>query len=284
MTDYWEGLEELPDSKCSEEWVRVSDTVSLRVLSWTPNDESLHQLEPVIMIPGWGSLFEGWKPLVKGWVTRRRVLYIETREKKSARFQKKRLSAKDFSIERFSKDIVEVLTHFNLTNEFHLFSSSLGSTLLIDSLQRQEIDALSSLFVAPNEHFKLPLWSRIIIKLPLPILVLKFMRSITLKAIEKKVKEEGQRIRYRRALMEQDLVRWRASARSLIAYSLPEDLSNITVPCAIFAAQSDKLHAIGAAKSITERIPGAVMIEVPSNQYAHEADLLVEVDAFYETL
>lgn len=284
MPDYWKGVENLPHSKCSEEWVRVSDTVSLRVLTWMPDDESLHQLEPVVMIPGWGSLFEGWKPLVEGWVSRRRVLYIETREKTSARIEQKRMSAKDFSIERFSKDIAEVLSHYQLKNEFHLFSSSLGSTLLIDSLQRREIHAKSSLFVAPNEHFKLPLWSRAIIKLPLPIVILKLMRSITLRAIEKKVKEEGQRIRYRRALMEQELVRWRASARSLIAYSLPEDLSNITVPCGILAAQSDKLHAMDAAKSIAARIPGAVMIEVPSNQYAHEADVLVEVEAFHASL
>ena len=284
MGDYWKGVEELPHSNCLEEWVHVSDGVSLRVLSWMPEDTSLHQLEPVVLIAGWGSLFEGWRPLVEEWVTRRRVLYIETREKPSARFEKKRLSPKGFTIGRFSKDIVEILAHYNLKNEFHLFSSSLGSTLLIDSLQRGEIDARSSLFVAPNEHFKLPLWSRIIIKLPLPIVVLKLMRSITMRAIERKVKEEGQRIRYRRALMEQELVRWRASARSLIAYSLPEDLSNITVPCGILAANSDKLHAMDAAKNIAERIPGAVMIEVPSNQYTHEADVLVEVEAFHASL
>ena len=284
MKNYWSGAEELPHTECSKEWVRVSNTVSLRVLTWTPLDEALRQLEPVVMIPGWGSLFEGWAPLVAEWATRRRVLYIETREKTSARFKSKKILTKDFTIERFSKDITEVLSHYQLKNEFHLFSSSLGSTLLIDSLQRQEIDAKSSLFVAPNEHFKLPLWARIIIKLPLPILALKMMRSITLRAIEKKVKEEGQRIRYRRALREQELVRWRASARSLIAYSLPEDLSNITVPCGILAAQSDKLHAMDAAKRITARITGAVMIEVPSNQYAHEADVLVEVEAFYATL
>ena len=39
-----------------------------------------------------------------------------------------------------------------------------------------------------------------------------------------------------------------------------------------------------AAKSIAARIPGAVMIEVPSNQYAHEADVLVEVEAFHASL
>jgi len=284
MADYWKGVEELPGSDCSEEWVRVSNTVSLRVLSWMPEDESLHQLEPVVIIPGWGSLFEGWRPLVEEWVTRRRILYIETREKKSAKFDTKKMSKKDFTIERFSKDIAKVLAHYQLKDGYHLFSSSLGSTLLIDSLQRREIDARSSLFVAPNEHFKLPLWSRIIIKLPLPIVVLKLMRSITMRAIERKVKEEGQRIRYRRALMEQELVRWRASARSLIAYSLPEDLSNITVPCGILAANSDKLHAMDAAKNIAERIPGAVMIEVPSNQYTHEAGVLVEVEAFHASL
>lgn len=284
MRDHWEGIRELPHSECSEEWVRVSNKVSLRVLTWEPVDKTLHGLEPIVMVPGWGSVYQGWKPLITEWVRRRRVIYIETREKGSARFEGSRVSVEDFSIENFSQDIVEVLAHYNLKNEFHLFSSSLGSTLLIDALQKQVLDAKSSLFVAPNKNFKFPLWARIMIKMPLPIFTLKVMRNIAVWALERKVKEEGQRIRYRRAMMAQDLVRCRLSARSLMPYSLPDDLSSIRVPCGVIAAQSDKLHRMDSVKNIVERIPGAAMIEVPSNQYAHEADVLVEIDAFYASL
>ena len=41
------------------------------------------------MVPGWGSVFEGWRPLITEWSQRRKIIYVETREKASARFDNK---------------------------------------------------------------------------------------------------------------------------------------------------------------------------------------------------
>ena len=67
-------------------------------------------------------------------------------------------------------------------------------------------------------------------------------------------------------------------------YRLPDDLSRIDVPCAVMTASSDTLHDMDKVLSIVERIPGAVLIEVPSNQYAHEADVLVEIEEFHSSI
>ena len=70
------------------------------------------------------------------------------------------------------------------------------------------------------------------------------------------------------------------SARFLAGYSIPSDLSNISFPCAVMTASSDKLHGMEKALRIVDIIPESVSIEVPSNQYAHEASVLVEIEEF----
>ena len=36
--------------------------------------------------------------------------------------------------------------------------------------------------------------------------------------------------------------------------------------------------------SVVDRLPNAVLVEVPSNQYAHEPDVLKEIEEFHQSL
>ena len=283
MEKHWEGVPKLPYCKGNEQWIRVSEDVSLRVFIWKPNNDSLRNLSPIVMVPGWGSVFEGWRPLLSEWTGKRPIIYIETREKSSAIFDKK-MTLDDFQMEKFTNDIAEIIKFLDLKNNFDFFSSSLGSTILIDGLQSRKIQGRSSIFLAPNERFKFPLWARILIKMPFPSFSLKWLINTAIWGVERRVKEEGQKIRYRRTLLSQNFERIRLSARYLMKYSLPDELAEIKIPCAIITADSDKLHGLEDIKSIIERIPNAKMIQVPSNQYAHEPDVLREIEEFYESI
>ena len=283
MEKHWEGVPKLPYCKGNEQWIRVSEDVSLRVFIWKPNNDSLRNLSPIVMVPGWGSVFEGWRPLLSEWTGKRPIIYIETREKSSAIFDKK-MTLDDFQMEKFTNDIAEIIKFLDLKNNFDFFSSSLGSTILIDGLQSRKIQGRSSIFLAPNERFKFPLWARILIKLPFPSFSLKWLINTAIWGVERRVKEEGQKIRYRRTLLSQNFERIRLSARYLMGYSLPDELAEIKIPCAIITADSDKLHGLEDIKSIIDRIPNAKMIQVPSNQYAHEPDVLREIEEFYESI
>ena len=283
MEKHWEGVPKLPYCKGNEQWIRVSEDVSLRVFIWKPNNDSLRNLSPIVMVPGWGSVFEGWRPLLSEWTGKRPIIYIETREKSSAIFDKK-MTLDDFQMEKFTNDIAEIIKFLDLKNNFDFFSSSLGSTILIDGLQSKKIQGRSSIFLAPNERFKFPLWARILIKMPFPSFSLKWLINTAIWGVERRVKEEGQKIRYRRTLLSQNFERIRLSARYLMKYSLPDELAEIKIPCAIITADSDKLHGLEDIKSIIDRIPNAKMIQVPSNQYAHEPDVLREIEEFYESI
>ena len=281
MDDHWKGIPNLPKSIGEEKLIRVSNSVSLRIFIWQPVNQS--SKVPILMVPGWGSVFEGWRPLVTEWVQNRKIIYVETREKASAVFDKK-MNQKDFHIDNFTDDIREIIQSLNLDGNYHLFSSSLGSTILIHGLQEKKISAKSSIFLAPNQSIRFPLWARLLIKLPLPKFTLKWLIKLAIWAVERKVEEEGQKIRYRRTLLSQNYERIRYSARYLMGYSLPESLSNIEIPCAILTAESDKLHGTNDVEFISREIPNMKIISIPSNQYAHQPEVLNEIESFYSDM
>ena len=104
-------------------------------------------------------MFEGWRPLITEWSQRRKIIYVETREKASARFDNK-MKQKDFTISMYVNDIAEIINKLGIEDNFHLFSSSLGSTIIIHALQERKISGKSSIFLAPNQKFRFPIWAK----------------------------------------------------------------------------------------------------------------------------
>ena len=284
MEEMWSGAPHLPGANAEELFVEVAPNISVRVLRWVPADSSAASLDPAVVVPGWGSVFEGWRPLLTEWVSRRPIVYIETREKKSARITRK-VRREDFEMRHHGHDVAAVLGKLGIDSaEVDWFSSSLGATLLIDAYQNDVLAGRSSILLAPNPDFEFPLWARILLKMPLPKFIHPALVRFAVWIVERRTKEEGQRIRYRRALMSQDLERLLLSSRANIRYSLPQDLSNASVPCAVMTASSDTLHGMDKVLDIVDRLPNAVLIEVPSNQYAHEADVLAEIEEFQSSI
>ena len=284
MEEMWSGAPHLSGANAEEFFVEVAPNISIRVLRWVPADSSASSLDPAVVVPGWGSVFEGWRPLLTEWVSRRPIVYIETREKKSARITRK-VRREDFEMRHHGHDVAAVLGKLGIDSaEVDWFSSSLGATLLIDAYQNDVLAGRSSILLAPNPDFEFPLWARILLKMPLPKFIHPALVRFAVWIVERRTEEEGQRIRYRRALLSQDLERLLLSSRANIRYSLPQDLSNASVPCAVMTASSDTLHGMDKVLDIVDRLPNAVLIEVPSNQYAHEADVLVEIEEFQSSI
>ena len=138
--------------------------------------------------------------------------------------------------------------------------------------------------MATNPDFEFPLWAKMVILTPMPMFVYRAMIGFVAWVIDRRTKEEGQKIRYRRTLMNQDVRRMLLSTRSNIGYSLPDYLSSVIIPCALTTSLSDTIHDFGKVKGIVDSIPGCRLIEVPSNQYAHEADVLEEIAEFHSSL
>ncbi len=284
MDEQWGEVPELEGAIAEENWIEVEPEVSIRAIFWKPEGDFDPVGGPVVMVPGWGSLFEGWRPLVSEWVRHRQLIYIETREKASARISRK-LSKADFLLHKHSEDISTVLETLGVSqSEVDWFSSSLGSTVLIDAYQRGFLGGRSSILLAPNPDFEFPLWAKAIIYAPLPMFVYRKMVGFVAWVVDRRTKEEGQRIRYRRSLLAQNVPRMVRSARCMGRYNLPADLSSIAIPCGVMTAKSDTLHDFDKVQRVVDSIPNCRLIEVPSNQYAHEAGVLKEIGEFHSSL
>jgi len=276
VDDPWKSMPKKNGFASESRLIEMDDGWQLRVVICSP--QSVVDSPPLVMVPGWNSVLEGWREIVETWALTRRVYYIETREKGSAK-SKGKLRKSKLSIQQSVRDLLTVTENLpEVQSECDWFASSLGATILLEALNQEVFKARSVSLLAPNVSFDFPLWSRPLIKMPSifypPLIRLAiFYLSI-------KLKEEGQKVRYRRTLLASNVNRLRLSALSNGSYRMNTDLSNIDSRVALITAESDKLHAVNAIRFLMENLPEATLIEVPSNQFAHNPEVIPILEAF----
>jgi pimeloyl-ACP methyl ester carboxylesterase len=268
-----------PNCTIQDQLIDAADGFQLRVITFTPTDAKAAARAPVMLVPGWTSVIEGWEPLLRKWTQQRLIHYIETREKVTAHPPEgRKLTKHDFTMDKNIADLVKVAESLEINmNEVDWFASSLGASAVLDGLAKGELQGRSAFMLAPNTEFKFPLWT-----IPFTWLPWWFyppaLRYILTPYLKWKLKEEKQFIRYRRTLRNAHVYRLKRSVQANKKFKLAEDLSNIHIPVAICVASSDVMHAEGAAHNIAAKLPKGELVEVPSNQYAHEAEVISDID------
>ena len=63
-------------------------------------------------------------------------------------------------------------------------------------------------------------------------------------------------------------------------YDLPSKLDQIVAPIAICGAASHTFPTGTDSQGIAYDLPNGTLVEVPSIQYAHEADVIADIDAW----
>ncbi|MBW2599793.1 MAG: hypothetical protein JRC60_06910, partial [Deltaproteobacteria bacterium] len=154
-----------PDVRVEEDYVVVSDGVELKTIDFTPSCDTPER-PVVIFIAGWISLIDGWKNVLKKLTPCYRTLYVETREKVSARLPER--GRVDFSMPRMSLDISEVLEcKVALGKKFCFAGSSLGSTVILDYLSMGLRQPEQSFIIAPICKLVYPFWLSLLLR-PVP--------------------------------------------------------------------------------------------------------------------
>ena len=273
-----------PACAIDDRLVEGADGFSIRVISFTPNDGVGQDRPPILFIPGWTSVIEGWTPLLAAWSEQRVIHYIETREKNTAIAPKRRLRPDDFSIDCHIADFASVCSALGVDMaSADWFASSLGSSAVLEGLKDERLSARSVFAIAPNAAFKFPLWAAPLTWMPW-WLYPPIIRGIALPYLRWKLREEGQRTRYTRTLRNADVFRLKRSVQANKRFVIWPNIERITAPIAIAMATSDTLHAGDAAVEIAAAIPNATLIEVPSNQYTHEPEVIADHDAWANAL
>jgi pimeloyl-ACP methyl ester carboxylesterase len=272
-------------ARFEERWVPVQDGVELRLLLWSPVEGA--DADPVIFVPGLISVVEGWRPLLEELLPRRPVIYIETREKKSARIECRRMLPEEFSMPRLAEDLIEVAAALQLNSDRGVwFGSSMGSNAIIEALKHDRLPARTAFLVGPNAAFAVPWWGHPLLYSPPSLyhairpFLLWYIRHFRVDAEA----EPEQMERYVRTLTAADPLRLKLSARGVVGYEVWPELEAIGTPVAIAYAPTDTLHGEEEVKAILKRMPCGVGVECPTNTYMHEAAVAQDIERFERSL
>lgn len=266
-------------SRCAEHTVRMGDGVELRVLEWCPTGSV--SAAPVLFVAGWLSVVEGWAPLLRALVPHRRVVYVETREKRSARFPDGRVRPAQLTIPRLGRDLVEVGEAVGIDGDRWLaFGSSMGANAILEALKGDRLAVRGAFLVGPNARFEFHWWRRLLICFPaasyhvLKPFVLWYLRRYRIDV----AREPEQMARYERTLAAAHPVRIKQSARAVVRYQVWPGLATIRRPVAVAWAPTDTLHGSGEVQRIVAAVPGARAVQCPSNHYMHSAAVAADMD------
>ncbi|RMF07489.1 MAG: alpha/beta hydrolase [Candidatus Neomarinimicrobiota bacterium] len=240
--------------------------------------------EPVFFIPGWISRMAGWKIVLRDMTRTRRVLYLETREKNSARVPD-RFS---FGATALATDLVRAAEALELDPPHTIwFGSSLGATAILEAMQFLPRKPRALVLVGPNAEFRIPWWGRgIIAVFPVPLwrlfkpFVKWYLRTFRLDV----EKDRAQYEKYCAALDEANPLRLKKGARELAHYTVWDRLPQIDIPVLIFGGSHDVLHEPANLVKMTERLPRAVYRDLETNTNTHSEIMVREMEQFLADL
>jgi pimeloyl-ACP methyl ester carboxylesterase len=273
----------IQDSIYEEVSVCVQKGVHLRVMAWRPKQPVSE--DPVIFVAGWVSAVSGWAPLLKVMAARRPVYYIETREKRSALFENRKLTPADFSIAQMAEDLIHVCSHLGIASPHAtVIGSSLGATALLEALKGGRLTAGTAFLIGPNSDFRAPWYLQWMLFLPASFYHgIKYFVLWYIKTFKCDVKSEPeQMMRYNETLRAAHPQRIKLSAKAAISqrYKVWPHLDSVKIPVALAYAPTDKLHSSEDIRHMADRLPHATLIACPSNKYMHSADVMHDIEAF----
>jgi len=269
----------------TEKWIAVDEGVELRVLEWRPR-EALDN-DPLIFVAGWVSVIEGWLPVLRPLVQLRPVVYVETREKGSARIARSRLRVGEFTVQRLALDLRVVARSLEVDPSGAVwFGSSMGSNAILEGFKNSRLPGRAAFLVGPNAEFRFPWWGRPIVFTPawlydpIRVFAMWYLRNFRLDAKA----EPEQVVRYDRTLRSAHPPRLKLSARAILDFQVWPGLDTITVPVAIAYAASDTLHGEDEVRGIVAAMPHGVAVECPTNAYMHDARIVDDLERFISGL
>lgn len=256
----------------TERYVELTDGVALQVIEFQPPHHDPDG--PVlIFVAGWISLRTAWDPVILELASHYPVLYVESREKGTARVPS--LSNIEFTLDRMADDVRDIVdTCIPEGTSFWLMGSSLGSTAILHHLSRPGREPEGVIVVAPNLRFDLPWWLWPFMRFA-PVAFFAWMRPI-LKWYMKHLRldrtsEPEQVKRYSAYLDAADARRLKKNAWAIRHYSLLDRLPHITAPVTVIGASSDLLHRLGEIEDMVSRLPSATLEVMESNRETHSA-------------
>ena len=266
------------DASYKSKHISCSDGVELFEIYFSPSRPS--PFPPIIFLAGWGSLIYSWEIVLKDMTQDFEVIYVETREKGSAIHEVEQL----LNIETLGNDLPHILNYHDLSeNEYILFGSSLGATVILDAMSRNKMYPALAVLIGPNGEFKTPgiwIW---IARMATPFLY-HLIKPILKWYIKKKYmdmdSDPNQYEKYARTLDEANPARLRRSALQFSKYKIWDRLGKIQQKVLIFTASKDIMHGHENAVKISDSLSNCELVNLETNARTHSVEMINQIRSY----
>jgi pimeloyl-ACP methyl ester carboxylesterase len=259
----------VPGTRVEERFVSVSDGVKLRIIEFIPKKDAPGK--PVVLfVAGWISHIAGWKGVLRELTPHFRVVYMETREKRSSHVPNLKVS---FSMERLALDINEVIAAaIPERRSFVMSGSSFGATAIFEYLALGAREPVCSVLIGPIAQFNFPKFLGTVVPAfpPSLYLVAKPIVKWYLRNFRLDVKaDEEQARKYDATLDAADPYKLKKSALEVRGYHVWDKLPRIASPVLVIGARHDTLHESEQDERILKLLKRREYIELSSNKETH---------------
>lgn len=225
----------------------------------TPPVGSVQPL-PVVFVPGWGGMIDGFRPTIGSINPAITLYYVETREKRSSDLDRRA----SFSLRRIASDIGAVVRRFGLhAGRFILVGSSFGGAVCSQALAQRSVEPAQTVLYDPMRRLWLPRWLIASVGRLLPAWLVTAMRPALKRLVVAGMTEQTQRRRTEQFIDDAELWKWRRAAFRMLEWDLHEVGPRINAQVTIVNGSSDRFHDSSIYPAIAASIPGARYVRVP---------------------
>lgn len=255
--------------------IKVSDNSEILVLhSKAPEGSSA--VFNLIIVPGFASIVLGWNDFLIRAKDYFNIYYLETREKKSSRLEKK----SEYTVDRISSDLSELMEIFKLDSDNTIFfGSSFGAIVIADALFKKKINPFLTVLVGPPEKIEMPPFFRYLIFV-VPSFFYRLFAPIGKFWIKKSKSESPeQAAKYIRVIDEGDAKKWKRFSTRLAFDKYWDTYAGIENKVLVIDESEDKLHRSKVTMKIAASIKNSELVDLKTNKFTHSAGL---ADFLYE--
>ena len=260
----------------------MSAGVALRLIEFHPPAKGSPRDPIIVLVPGAISPLPLWLEILQVLTAHFPVLYLETREKNSARLTD--VQNVNFRMGRFREDLREVLEERIPRERDHcLVGASFGATVILEHLAVDGRSPMATVLISPNSDFRVPRWLLVPARLiPVGLFglvkpILKWYYGRVLVDVER---EPEQAVRHGEMIDSADPLRLRTAALAIQDYDGWETFPKVTDPVLIVTGETDTLHDFSKVKRIASTIPNARFQVMESDRETHSSkfgELVVDI-------
>jgi len=251
---------------CREVYVPVPGA-ELRVYHSRPASPVARR--PIVLVPGWGTIPQGFQGFYETVHGQAELYYLETREKISSRILSRR---PDMSVLRSGRDIQVALQALGLAGkrDFVLVGACWGASMILEGLLAGELNAPTIILADPMHTLWFPKWVLRWISPLLPAAMVRLLRPVLRQALLGDMKESAQKQRIFAFVNSADIWKWKKSAEAAREFELFGRLQKVDRELFVLNGTADKVHDQSHYPRIARELPGGRFLFVPVDERYRE--------------